>query len=144
MQHKDSLVARMMRACLDQGPVSIYGDGNQVRDYVYIDDAVQGVLMPLGSDTVGPLTIGSGTSVSVNELHQLVRAITGVALAAPHVAPRPGEMPGVRVRIDRARRLGFEPHTGLREGLAATWEAFRHNGHATTAREGGRPGVSQG
>jgi UDP-glucose 4-epimerase len=124
MQQKDSLVARLMRACRDHGSVSIYGDGNQVRDYLYVDDAVQGLLLPLETDLVGPLTIGSGTSISVNELHDVVRAVTGVDLALPHVAPRPGEMPGVRVRIDRARRLGFQPRASLRRGLAATWDAF--------------------
>jgi UDP-glucose 4-epimerase len=128
MQEKDSLVARLMRACRDRGSVSIYGDGNQVRDYLYVDDAVQGLLLPLEADLVGPLTIGSGTSISVNELHDLVRTVTGIDLAVPHVAPRPGEMPGVRVRIDRARELGFQPRASLRRGLAATWDAFGGSG----------------
>ncbi len=141
MQHKDSLVARVMRACRDQGSVSIYGDGNQVRDYLYIDDAVQGLLLALETDLVGPLTIGSGTSVSVNELYDLVRTVTGVDQVLPHVPPRPGEMPGVRVRIDRARRLGFEPRTSLRRGLAATWDAFGDRGPSTEAGEDDRRGV---
>jgi UDP-glucose 4-epimerase len=141
MQQKDSLVARVMRACRDQGSVSIYGDGNQVRDYLYIDDAVQGLLLPLDIELVGPLTVGSGTSVSVNELYDVVRAVTGVDRVLPHVAPRPGEMPGVRVRIDRARRLGFQPQTSLRQGLAATWGAFGDGDHAHGAGEGGGHGV---
>jgi UDP-glucose 4-epimerase len=128
MQQKDSLVARLMRACLDQGSVSIYGDGDQVRDYLYVDDAVQALLLPLEVGVVGPLTIGSGTSISVNELHDVLRTITGVNLVLPHVAPRPGEMRGVRVRIDRARQLGFEPRASLRRGLAATWDAFADRG----------------
>lgn len=124
MQRKDSLVARLMRAGLGQATVSTYGDGNQVRDYIYVDDAVQGIILCLDKQFVGPLTVGSGTSTSVNDLHQLVAAAAGVDLEAPHVAPRPGEMPAVRVRIDRARRLGFQPATSLRGGLAATWESF--------------------
>jgi UDP-glucose 4-epimerase len=141
MQHKDSLVARVMRACRDQGSVSIYGDGNQVRDYLYVDDAVQGLLLPLDGDLVGSLTIGSGTSISVNELYDLVRTITGVDRVLPHVASRPGEMPGVRVRIDRARRLGFQPRTSLRQGLAATWDAFGDDGQGAPAGEGEGHGV---
>jgi len=141
MQHKDSLVARLMRACLAQGDVSIYGEGNQVRDYLYIDDAVQGILLALDTSLVGPLTLGSGTSTSVNDLHHLVRDVTGVDLALPHVAARPGEMPAVRVSIDRARRLGFQPQTSLRRGLHATWEAFGRPGQAPRAGEGGPHGV---
>ncbi len=141
MQQKDSLVARLMRACSAQGSVSIYGDGNQLRDYLYIDDAVQGILLALDTSLVGPLTLGSGTSTSVNDLHRLVRDVTGVDLALPHVAARPGEMPAVRVSIDRARRLGFQPRTSLRRGLHATWEAFGRPGQVPRAGEGGSHGV---
>jgi UDP-glucose 4-epimerase len=144
MQQKDSLVARVMRACRDEGSVSIYGDGNQVRDYVYVDDAVQGLLLPLDADLVGPLTIGSGSSTSVNELYDIAQAVTGVDRPLPHVAPRPGEMPGVRVRIDRARQLGFQPRTSLRRGLAATWEAFGVSAPGSGAGGGDHRGVPPG
>jgi UDP-glucose 4-epimerase len=125
MEVKDSLVARFMRACLFGSAVSIYGDGEQVRDYLYVDDAVQGLLLAHDVGLVGPLTIGSGVSISVNDLRQLVESVTGVPLPAPHVEARPGEMPAVRVRIDTARRLGFRPARSLAEGLLATWEDFR-------------------
>jgi UDP-glucose 4-epimerase len=144
MQPKDSLVARLMRASLAQGSMSIYGDGNQVRDYLYVDDAVQGILLALDKGLVGPLTVGSGSSISVNDLHRLVRAVTGVDLALPHVAPRPGEMPAVRVRIDRARQLGFIPHTSLHQGLATTWEAFTPHGRSGGAGEGTVAGYPEG
>jgi UDP-glucose 4-epimerase len=144
MQQKDSLVARLMRAGQAQGSVSIYGDGNQVRDYLYIEDAVQGILLALDTKVVGPLTVGSGVSTSVNDLHHLLGDVTGVDLALPHVAARPGEMPAVRVRIDEARRLGFQPRTSLRQGLEATWESFRASRRPTDAGEGGSHGVPRG
>jgi UDP-glucose 4-epimerase len=141
MLQKDSLVARMMRACLAQGSVEIYGDGNQVRDYLYIDDAVQGMILALDERLIGPLTLGSGASTSVNDLRHLLPDVTGVALAPPHVAARPGEMAAVRVRIDRARGLGFHPRTSLSRGLAATWDSFRRAGPAADAGDGGAHGV---
>jgi UDP-glucose 4-epimerase len=144
MQRKDSLVARLMRVWLAEGSVSIYGDGNQVRDYLYIDDAVQGLLLALDGRLLGPLTVGSGISTSVNDLHHLLGDVTGVDRALPHGPARPGEMPAVRVRIDRARRLGFQPHTSLRRGLAATWESFGGGGPATDAGEAGSHGVPRG
>jgi UDP-glucose 4-epimerase len=144
MQQKDSLVARMMRACLGEATVKIYGDGSQVRDYLYVDDAVHGILLCLDKGLVGPLTVGSGTSTSVNDLHRLVAEVTGVDLDAPHVAPRPGEMPAVRVKIDRARRLGFHPDTALPGGLAATWESFDGRRHLDDATGGVRFGTSGG
>jgi UDP-glucose 4-epimerase len=144
MQQKDSLVARMMRACLGEATVKIYGDGSQVRDYLYVDDAVQAILLCLDKGLIGPVTVGSGTSTSVNDLHRLVAAVTGVDLGAPHVAPRPGEMPAVRVKIDRARRLGFQPDTTLPAGLAATWESFTGRRHLDDATEGAPYGTSGG
>lgn len=144
MQEKDSLVPRLMRAWLAEGSVSIYGDGNQVRDYLYIDDAVQGILLALDNGLRGPLTVGSGVSTSVNDLHHLLSDVTGVDRVVPHSAARPGEMPAVRVRIDRARTLGFQPNTSLRRGLATTWESFRSGGRATHAGEGRPYGVPHG
>ncbi|HWC38875.1 MAG TPA: NAD-dependent epimerase/dehydratase family protein [Acidimicrobiales bacterium] len=144
MQEKDSLVARLMRTWQAQGSVSIYGDGDQVRDYLYIDDAVQGILLALDTGVVGPVTVGSGISTSVNDLHHLLGDVTGIDLALPHVAARPGEMPAVRVRIDQARRLGYQPRTNLRQGLEATWEFFRGSGRATDAGDGGSYGVPHG
>lgn len=125
MQAKDSVVARMMRAALQGGGIDIYGDGEQLRDYLYVTDAVAAIEVALGREASDVLTVGAGTSVSMNQLYRLACEVTGVAIGARHVPAKPGEMPAVVVDTARARAAGFAPRYSLRDGLAATWEDFR-------------------
>jgi UDP-glucose 4-epimerase len=126
MQHKDSFVPRMMRAALSGAGVQIYGDGLQRRDFVHLDDAVAGVLAAWDRRFTGAAIIGSGCSVTVLELVELVRKVTGCPLPAEHVAPKPGEMPAVIVSINRAReQLGYQPAVALIDGLATVWQDAR-------------------
>ncbi|MDQ3905047.1 MAG: NAD-dependent epimerase/dehydratase family protein [Actinomycetota bacterium] len=126
MQHKDSFVPRLMRAALSGAGVQIYGDGLQRRDLVYLDDAVAGVLAAWDRRFIGAAIIGSGSSVTVLELVDLVRKVTGWPLPAEHVAPKPGEMPAVIVDISRAReQLGYQPAVALIDGLATVWQDAR-------------------
>ncbi|HXT44372.1 MAG TPA: NAD-dependent epimerase/dehydratase family protein [Pseudonocardiaceae bacterium] len=128
MQHKDSFVPRMMRAALSDGGVQIYGDGLQRRDLVYLDDVVAAVLAAWDRRFTGTAIIGSGASVTVLELLDTVRKVTGCPLPAEHVAPKPGEMPAVIVDISRAReQLGYRPSVSLVDGLATVWRDFRES-----------------
>ena len=128
MQTKDSVVARLMRCALDGGAIQIYGDGEQKRDYVYVTDVVSSIELGLALPAPDTLTIGGGKSVSMNELWQTARAVTGVEIASEHVPAKPGEMPAVVVDTSHARSLGYAPTFDLASGLAATWEDFRRNG----------------
>jgi UDP-glucose 4-epimerase len=128
MQHKDSFVARMMRAALAGSGIQIYGDGLQRRDLVHVDDAVQGVLAAWQRSLTGTAIIGSGQSVTVLELVDAVRTVTGCALPAEHVAAKRGEMRAVTVDISRAHeQLGYWPSVSLEDGLATVWKDFALN-----------------
>lgn len=121
MQRKDSFVPRLMRAALDGGEVQVYGDGEQQRDLVHVDDVCRGLLVAWDAEVSGPLVIGSGTSVSVSDLVAQARAVTGRALPQRHVAPQAGEMRAVIISLDKARALGYEPQVRLSDGLASVW-----------------------
>ena len=121
MSHKDSLVPRLMRAALSGASVQVYGDGTQRRDLVHVDDVVQGFLLAFERRCTGSLIIGSGRSVSVLELLEQARRVTGRPLPAEHVPAKAGEMPAVVVDIRRARALGYEPIVALEEGLETVW-----------------------
>ncbi|TCC43753.1 NAD-dependent epimerase/dehydratase family protein [Kribbella sindirgiensis] len=123
MSHKDSFVPRMMRAALSGTGVKVYGDGRQRRDLVFIDDVVNGVLLALDSRYDGRAIIGSGRSVSVLEMIDAVRAVTGCPVPAEHIDAPAGEMPAVVVDI--ANDLGYRPTVSLEDGLARTWQYFK-------------------
>jgi len=134
MAHKDSFVPRLMRTALAGSTVRIYGDGTQRRDLVHVDDVVRGVLLCWGSRYTGSVIIGSGASVSVLELVEAVRRVTGRPLQTEHVAAQQGEMPAVVLDLSHsADVIGYRPTVELTDGLASTWRYFRDEVPGATA-----------
>ncbi|GAA1638696.1 NAD-dependent epimerase/dehydratase family protein [Kribbella alba] len=126
MSHKDSFVPRLMRAALTGTGVPVYGDGLQRRDLVYIDDVVAAILLALDNGFDGRAIVGSGSSVSVLELVEAVRSVTGSPIPAEHVDAPAGEMPAVVVDVSSsAGALGYNPTVSLADGLSRTWQYFR-------------------
>jgi UDP-glucose 4-epimerase len=124
MREKDSLIPRLMRAARAGRGIHVYGDGAQVRDLVHVDDIVAGTFAAWQARHAGPLILGSGESVSVNEILAAARSVTGAELAAEHVPPKPAEMPAVIVDISAARTLGYKPAHDLKSGLVTVWPEF--------------------
>jgi len=125
MQAKDSIVARLMRAIRLRNTFEIYGDGTQVRDYVHVADVTAAVRLGLSSeDWSGPVVIGSGRSLSVLEVLQAVREVTGAEFDVRHGPARPGEMPAVVVDPGRALSLGWSPRFEFEQGLVGVWEEW--------------------
>jgi UDP-glucose 4-epimerase len=126
MSHKDSFVPRLMRAALTGTGVRVHGDGLQRRDLVYIDDVVAAILLALDNGFDGRAIVGSGSSVSVLELVEAVRSVTGSPIPAEHVDAPAGEMPAVVVDVSAsAEALGYKPTVSLADGLSRTWQYFR-------------------
>jgi UDP-glucose 4-epimerase len=124
MAEKDSFVPRLMRAARDGHGVEIYGDGTQIRDLVHVDDIVAGIFAAWKASVTGPMILGAGESVSVNDILAAARSVTGVELPVTYVPAKPGEMPAVIVDISRARSIGYEPEQDLKSGLATVWPEF--------------------
>ena len=124
MEAKDSFVPRLMRAAASGQGVQVYGDGTQVRDLVHVDDIVQGIMVAWRARHNGPLILGSGESVTVNDILDAARAVTGAEIPAEHIPAKAGEMPAVIVDISAARALGYEPRLDLKAGIATVWPEF--------------------
>jgi UDP-glucose 4-epimerase len=107
-------------------PVTIYGDGEQTRDFVYIDDVVDGWARALDNPASGGgiFNLGSGRSLSINQLAESAVAAFGYQPGGYQIvrAPaRPGEQRTVRADIRQANSvLGWEPRTTFEAGLAST------------------------
>lgn len=125
MESKDSFVPRLMRAARDGHGVEVRGDGTMKRDIVHVDDVVRGVLAVWRSGHSGPVILGSGTSVSVMDMVQAARLVTGAPIPVTHIPAGPGEMPAVILDVSLARSLGYEPRYTLVEGLKTVWPEFR-------------------
>src|SRR5207237_584331 len=125
MQAKDSIVARLMRALRLGKAFEIYGDGRQVRDYVHAADVTAAVRLGLErEDWAGPVVIGAGRSLSVLEVIEAVREVTGAELDVRHGPARAGEMPAVIVDPSRARAAGWAPRYGFADGVRGVWQEW--------------------
>jgi len=98
----------------------IYGDGQQTRDFVHVSDVVQALLLSASADeAVGQaFNIGSGDSVTINRLYQLIREKLRVKTEPVYEEPRLGEIKHSLAEISKARQiLGYQPATILEKGL---------------------------
>ena len=126
MQAKDSIVARLMRAIRLGTTFEVYGDGRQVRDYVHVTDVVAAAQLALDDESwSGPVVIGTGTSLSVLEVIDVVRRVTGAELPIRHGPAKAGEVPAVIVDNSLARSLGWEARLGFTDGVTGVWEEWR-------------------
>ena len=126
MQAKDSIVARLMRAIRLENSFEVYGDGLQVRDYVHVADVVSAMLIALTNATwSGPIVIGSGKSLSVLDVVDVVRSVSGAELSVAHGPARPGEMPAVIVDPARAHEAGWSPQFDFATGVTGVWEEWK-------------------
>jgi UDP-glucose 4-epimerase len=127
--HKGSVVAHFFRLLLNGEPLTVYGDGSQVRDYLYVGDLVQGIRAAIDSDVLGAIQLASGRPTTLNELIGAMREVLGttVPVSVRHEPVRRGEVHTTWCDISLARQeLGFSPSTSLVDGLAATWAWFRN------------------
>jgi UDP-glucose 4-epimerase len=135
MTEKDSFVPRLMRAARDGEGVQVRGDGSMIRDLVHVDDAVQGVMATWAAGYSGPLILGAGRSVTVNEMVTTARRVTGAPIPVEHVPVGNGEMPAVVVDISAARAIGYRPVIDLETGMATVWPDFDPNHPGARAAE---------
>lgn len=106
----------------------VYGDGEQSRDFVYIDDVVEANLLAASADGVAGecFNIASGVSFSLNELVELINRLLGTRLRPKYESPRVGDVKHSCASIEKARKLlGYAPTTSLEQGLRATIEWYK-------------------
>ncbi|WP_066950642.1 NAD-dependent epimerase/dehydratase family protein [Microtetraspora fusca] len=116
------VVAIFTDALLAGRPTVLYGDGSQTRDYIFVEDVVDGFARACGSAGNGRrFNLGTGVQTTDRELHMLVAAAAG-APDEPGLAPaRLGDLPAMAVDPEPAREgLGWRPRTDLATGLKAT------------------------
>jgi len=108
------------------GRPTVYGDGTQTRDYIYVGDVVDAALAAADSRAGGAINIGTGREASVLDLVEILGQLGGAADFEPEFAPpRAGEVQ--RISLDAAlaeRELGWSPQTSLEDGLRLTLDAI--------------------
>ena len=106
-------------------PVTIFGDGSQERDYVYVADVVEAAV--LGADgEPATCVVGTGQGTSTQQIFDTLARLTGYERLPIYADERPGDIAAIRLDVSRAHALwGWESRTALGDGMAATVEWFR-------------------
>ncbi|MDA8387740.1 MAG: NAD-dependent epimerase/dehydratase family protein [Nitrospiraceae bacterium] len=128
--HKHSVVAGFFRNALNGAPLVISGDGNQTRDFIYMDDIIRAILLAAKTPfAAGVFQVATRRETSINELAlavgRLVEKRTGIKTTLRFGKPQPGDIRRNHSNISMARTMpGFEPLVSLDEGLDKTLEYF--------------------
>lgn len=125
--HGEAGVVAIFAGLLLEGkPCTIFGDGAQTRDFLYVDDAVDAFVRAASRGSGLLCNVGTGVETSVSELYATMAAAAGVLEPPDHVPARPGEL--ARSALDPARaalHLGWEPWTDLSTGVGEVLRWFR-------------------
>ena len=115
------VVAIFLERLADGKPTTIFGDGTQSRDFVYVDDVVEAMLAAVGR-AGGPYNVGTGEPTTISKLHDAAARIAGVGAEPRHEEARLGDVRRSVLDVSRIEReLGWRPQVSLDDGLQRTW-----------------------
>jgi GDP-D-mannose 3', 5'-epimerase len=118
-------LCRKIASAPEGGTIDIWGDGDQTRSFLYIDECLEGTLKLMRSDFLGPVNIGSGEMVTINQLAEMIMEIANKQLKINHIS---GPL-GVRGRNSDnqlcKKKLGWAPSVPLQKGLSITYNWIR-------------------
>ena len=123
-----AVVPKFITALLAGRPPTVHGDGEQTRDFTYVDNVVEANLLAADAEGIAGRTynVATGRRVSLNELVERLKALTGSELEATHSPPRAGDVRDSLADVTRAEReLGYRPEVDFEEGLKRTLDFLR-------------------
>jgi len=116
-------ISRKVALSRDGDEIEVWGDGEQTRSFMYIDDCVAGLIRLMHSNHHEPLNLGTDQLVTINELVDMVCAVAGIRLRKRHDLTKPQGVRGRNSDNSRLREvLGWEPGIPLEHGLAITYK----------------------
>ena len=121
------VIAIFATAMLDGKQPRIFGDGEQQRDFVYVEDVVEANLLAMKEGVVGVYNIGTGTGTSVNQIFQLLGQTLKFRRKPVYAPARLGDVWQISLDFNKAKQeMGWEPRVSLSDGLLQTAEYFRN------------------
>lgn len=125
-RRKGSVVAAFLKSLDDPKGAVVFGDGSQTRDYLYVSDLVQGIINAIKLGATGVYQLGAGKPTTLNELIDIIRAVTGCEFPVRYEDFRVGEIVHTYCDIRKAASdLNYAPCVNLPEGVARTWAWFQ-------------------
>lgn len=99
---------------------TIYGDGEQTRDFTFVKDAVQANIVAAESEATGVMNVGTGSRISLNQLTNILGELTGARVSPAYQEARRGDVRDSLANIERAKSFGYVPRYTIKDGLRET------------------------
>ncbi|MFC1454926.1 NAD-dependent epimerase/dehydratase family protein [Candidatus Undinarchaeota archaeon] len=123
------VVSIFLKKAMKNQDLTIFGDGKQYRDYVYVKDVVKALIASAEKDCQLIINVGTGKGTSVNEIADMVLKASGADVEIVHKPEKPGESRGIYADITVLKdSLGFAPEMILKDGIKNTYAWIKHNG----------------
>jgi UDP-glucose 4-epimerase len=122
------VLSRFMLAVIEGQPPVIYGDGEQSRDFTYVENIVDETLRACEASGASGLVFngGTGARITLNQVLKMLERITGKIIQAKYDGPRNGDIRDSQADVSLARKiLGYEPRVLFEEGLKRTWDWYK-------------------
>jgi UDP-glucose 4-epimerase len=119
-----AVIPKFIAALLNNSPPTVYGDGEQSRDFTFVRHVVEANVRACESTATGIFNIACGRSATLNELIALLAKITGSDIEPTYAAPRPGDIRDSLAAITKARVFGYAPRSNFEDELQETVRWF--------------------
>jgi UDP-glucose 4-epimerase len=121
-----AVVPAFIEKAIRDEPITIFGDGRQTRDFIYVKDVVAAnAFFALKSQATGIFNVACGRKITITDLALTIRNLAKSSSTIEYGAERPGDVKHSVAGVDKIQTAGFRPVCGLAEGLRATIEFFR-------------------
>ncbi len=121
-----AVIPRFLAAAMNGKNIEIFGDGEQTRDFIFINDIVSALMFLMEKDFSGIVNLARGEKISINQLAELVQKIAGRRIPMEFKKSRSGEVRHSIADISKIKSLGFEPEISLQKGLEITLNAIQN------------------
>jgi len=121
-----AVIPRFIKQVSQGKPPIIFGDGEQTRDFTFINDAVTANILLAESEANGVFNISNGNSITINQLADMIIKIMHKTINPVYQEPRPGDIKHSLADISKAKELGYNPKHTLEHSLKQTIDSFHH------------------
>ncbi|MDD3726478.1 MAG: NAD-dependent epimerase/dehydratase family protein [Candidatus Ratteibacteria bacterium] len=113
---------------LEGKKLTVFGDGEQTRDFVYIDDVIRANLIMLENPTTGIFNVGTGKETSVNQIFEYIKSASGKKIKKIHTDPKKGEIKRSCLCPDKIVQMaGWKAEIDIKDGIKRTFNWFKEN-----------------
>jgi UDP-glucose 4-epimerase len=125
-----TVIPRFIKAVLLGRRPEIFGSGEQIRDFVFVNDVAKANCLAWQHDSIGTYNIASGKCYSINEILKNISKILDGKIEPIYSPPRVGDSMGWMVDISKASKIGFKPEYDIDRGLRSTIEWYQNVGYS--------------